>query len=284
MNSDKKPLLEIILMYWAIGGAGAFVINQLAHIDPLPRFLVADLAMTAVTFGLSLHKRNSSVYDAYWSVIPFYFLLFWFADGGSGWGWPQWLSAATVSLWSWRLTHNWYRSWSGWSHEDWRYVNFRRQFGRHFFWVNLSAIHLYPTLIVFLAMSGLFWLFGETASVSTPLLLAGNALALMGVWLEHSADTTLYRSRRDPSRQPGTCLRDGLWGRMRHPNYLGEMLFWIGVALVGLSAAAPWWTALGALGMVLMFVFASIPMKEARLAATRSDFDDYRKQVRRWGV
>lgn len=270
-------------MYWAIGGAGAFVINQLDDLEPLPRFLLADLAMTAVTFGLSLHKRNSSVYDAYWSVIPFYFLLFWYAGNGTEWGLPQWAAAAAVSLWSWRLTLNWYRSWSGWSHEDWRYVNFRKQFGRHFFWVNLSAIHLYPTLIVFLAMSGLFWVFGDPTDIHPVLFTLGISTALLGTWLEHAADNTLYRARRDPSRQPGLCLRDGLWGRMRHPNYLGEMLFWIGLALVGLAAGAPWWTTLGAVGMVLMFVFASVPMKEARLAQTRSDHDDYRRKVPMWG-
>jgi steroid 5-alpha reductase family enzyme len=235
--------------------------------------------MTLVTFGFSIYKKNSSVYDAYWSVIPFYFVLLWFVQNGVFWTPLQAITALVISLWSWRLTHNWYRSWPGWEHEDWRYVNFRKQFGKHFQWINFSAIHLYPTCIVFLSMSGLFWLFDETDKEFNLLAVAGNLIAFIGILLEFFADNSLYKSRNDPNRQKGISIRTGLWKYSRNPNYLGEMLFWIGLALVGLGVAAPIWTALGALGMVLMFIFASIPMKEKRLLETRTDFEKYKAEV-----
>ena len=50
-------------------------------------------------------------------------------------------------------------------------------------------------------------------------------LGLGAVALEARADTELHsfrRTRRDVTQ----VLDSGLWARCRHPNYLGEMLFW----------------------------------------------------------
>jgi steroid 5-alpha reductase family enzyme len=243
------------------------------------RFFIADLVMTVVVFAFSLLKKNSSAYDAYWSVIPFYFVLVWAYDSMGQWEAAHYLTAFSISFWSWRLTHNWYRSWSGWEHEDWRYVNFRIQFGKHFQWINFSAIHLYPTLIVFLSMTGLFFLYDGTAKELNLLVIIGNAVAIIGTLFELFADNTLFAERNNPNRQKGACIRKGLWKYSRNPNYLGEILFWFGLAAVSLGAGAPYWTLLGSIGMFAMFVFASIPLKEQRQMKTRTDFAEYKKEV-----
>lgn len=212
-------------------------------------------------------------------MIPFYFLIIWAFNSVETWGIAHFLTAGTISFWSWRLTHNWYRSWTGWDHEDWRYVNFRNQFGKHFQWINFSAIHLYPTCIVFLSMTGLFWLYDGTPKDLTAMVLAGNLISLTGVLFEFFADNTLYQHRNNPNRKKGTSIREGLWKYSRNPNYLGEILFWVGLAVIGVGAGAPLWTCLGAVGMILMFIFASIPMKEKRLRESRADFDQYKAEV-----
>jgi steroid 5-alpha reductase family enzyme len=238
--------------------------------------------MTLLAFLLSLQKRNSSVYDAYWSVIPFYFVLFWFVGSSTPWTVTEWVTACILSLWSWRLTHNWYRSWQGWQHEDWRYVGFRESMGKRFIWMNLFGLHLYPTAIVFASMLGLFHIFGQPFTGVGSIFIAGCIVAVTGIWLEWSADNTLFRSRMDGSLPKGGILRKGLWAWSRNPNYLGEILFWTGIAIIGFSNHAPWWTGLGALGMLCMFLFASIPMKEKRLRQTRRDaFERYRMEVPR---
>jgi steroid 5-alpha reductase family enzyme len=235
--------------------------------------------MTVLAYVFSLLKRNSSVYDAYWSVIPFYFVMLWAWNSVEQWQAAHYLTAFSISFWSWRLTHNWYRSWTGWEHEDWRYVNFRNQFGKHFQWINFSAIHLYPTMIVFLSMTGLFFLYDGTAKELNLLVIIGNAVAIIGTLFELFADNTLFAERNNPNRQKGACIRKGLWKYSRNPNYLGEILFWFGLAAVGLGAAAPYWTLLGSIGMFAMFLFASIPMKEKRQMKTRTDFAEYKKEV-----
>ena len=278
-HNKSKAVVEIILIYLIIGIGGFLSYHFYDPQNEMLRFLVADLVMTVLAYIFSLLKRNSSVYDAYWSVIPFYFVMLWAWNSVEQWQGAHYLTAFSISFWSWRLTHNWYRSWTGWEHEDWRYVNFRNQFGKHFQWINFSAIHLYPTMIVFLSMTGLFFLYDGTGKELNLLVIIGNVVAIIGTFLELFADNTLFAERNNPNRQKGACIRKGLWKYSRNPNYLGEILFWFGLAAVGLGAAAPYWTLLGSIGMFLMFIFASIPMKEQRQMKTRTDFAEYKKEV-----
>ena len=77
-------------------------------------------------------------------------------------------------------------------------------------------------------------------------------------------------------RTPGAHMESGLWRYSRHPNYFGEMLFWISLWLFALAAApAYWWTGIGVLAMLLMFVFASIPMMDTRSRERRPGYADY---------
>ena len=279
VNQKPKAVAEIVVIYLIIGISGFLSYYFINPENELLRFLIADLIMTVVTFAFSLLKKNSSVYDAYWSVIPFYFVLLWAYNSLEQWQAAHYLTAFSISFWSWRLSHNWYRSWTGWEHEDWRYVNFRNQFGKHFQWINFSAIHLYPTVIVLLSMTGLFYLYDGTGKELNLLVIIGNVVAIIGTFLELFADNTLYAERNNPNRQKGACIRKGLWKYSRNPNYLGEILFWFGLAAVGLGAGAPYWTLLGSIGMFLMFIFASIPLKEQRQLKTRTDFAEYKKEV-----
>ena len=55
-------------------------------------------------------------------------------------------------------------------------------------------------------------------------------------------------------------IRVGLWKYSRHPNYLGEILFWYGVALVFiLSNLSMWYVIVGAILNKMLFLFISIP-------------------------
>ena len=62
----------------------------------------------------------------------------------------------------------------------------------------------------------------------------------------------------------------------RHPNYVGEVSFWLGLALFGLAAApgAWWWVFAGTVLMLAMFLGASIPMMEKRSLERRPAYQD----------
>jgi steroid 5-alpha reductase family enzyme len=235
--------------------------------------------MTAMIFLCSLWKTNSSAYDAYWSVFPFLLTLWlWFELAGGAWQLWQWATWLMVAAWSWRLTINWARGWSGWHHEDWRYVDFRTQHGRLFQLTNLFGIHLFPTAIVFVACLALFAVAGAT-SINPWFMPAGLLLGSVGIGLEYLADNQLHAFRRRPDPQPADLLQSGLWGLIRYPNYLGEMLFWWGVGLCGVGAGGAWWVLCGALAMMMMFLYATIPMKDKHMLSRYPDFAAYYARV-----
>ncbi len=281
MTRKQSALIEVTVYYIIIGLVGLFTYNYFNQQSSIERFIYADLAMTVLTFVISIIKRNSSTYDAYWSVIPFYFVLAWYAFyGGEDWTLYHWACALVISFWSWRLTFNWGIGWPGWQHEDWRYVNFREQFKSFFQPINFLAIHLYPTVIVFLSMLGLFWVFEQGELQTIWLFWLGIISSLLGTLLELFADRELMRFRKRPNPQKTDLLETGLWAYSRNPNYLGEILFWFGLLFCGLAYGAPWYAGIGAVGMLAMFWFASIPMKETQMMKKRpEEFMEYKSRV-----
>src|ERR1700761_1418939 len=115
--------------------------------------LVADVLGTLVIFAFSRAYRNSSFYDAYWSVVPPVLLFYWWSRAAPAVDALRCsLLAIVVVLWAVRLTANWAYAFPGLHHEDWRYPMFKERAARWELLADLSAIHLIPTLQVFLAM------------------------------------------------------------------------------------------------------------------------------------
>ncbi|HCS57006.1 MAG TPA: DUF1295 domain-containing protein [Gordonia polyisoprenivorans] len=235
--------------------------------------LIADVLATLVIFIFSRAHHNSSFYDAYWSVIPPLLVVWWWVDGDAGIGAVHcWLLTALVVSWSIRLTVNWAKGFPGLHHEDWRYPMLRDQAGRGEIVVDLTAIHLIPTLQVFLALMPAY------IAVRQPdtevLWLTGVALVVgvAALGLETVADRQLHAFVATAS--PGAVMDRGVWSWSRHPNYFGEFGFWLSLALFGVAAAPSdaWWMFVGAVVMLAMFLGASIPMMERRSLDRRPDY------------
>ncbi|WP_283615439.1 DUF1295 domain-containing protein [Mycolicibacterium poriferae] len=242
--------------------------------------LIADILATLVVFAFSRAYRNSSFYDAYWSVIPPLLLFYWWSQGD---GDPvrTWLITVLVVVWAVRLTANWVYAFPGLHHEDWRYPMFRERAGRFEFVADLVAIHLIPTLQVFLGMVPVY------VAVTTPggglawLTVIAFVVGMAAVTLEGVADVQMHRFVA--SARPGEVMDRGLWSWSRHPNYFGEFGFWLALALFGLAAAPQaWWLFAGAAAMLAMFLGASIPMMETRSLQRRPGYQAVIDRVSRF--
>lgn len=244
--------------------------------------LIADVIGTVVVFAFSRAYRNSSFYDAYWSVVPPLLLAYWWTQSPDADVLRCVLIAVAVGFWAVRLTGNWLYAFPGLHHEDWRYGMFRQRAGRWEFAVDLIAIHLIPTLQVFLAMLPVY------VAVTTPgrgwMWLAAIAfvIAVAAVTLESVADVQMHRFVADC--RPGEAMDRGLWAWSRHPNYFGECGFWVALALFGVAASPgdAWWLFAGAAAMLAMFLGASIPMMETRSLERRPGYQDVIDRVPRF--
>jgi steroid 5-alpha reductase family enzyme len=67
---------------------------------------------------------------------------------------------------------------------------------------------------------------------------------VLGFGIEIVADAQKSRFNADPKNK-GRFIQTGLWARSRHPNYLGEIILWIGISCVALPVLQGWqWVTL----------------------------------------
>jgi steroid 5-alpha reductase family enzyme len=241
---------------------------------------ILDILATFTVFLVSILANNSSIYDPYWSIAPPIIFIYWISSGDPEGGniTRQILIIILVMAWSVRLTWNWIRRWNGLIDEDWRYRNFRKQFPSAYWLVSLFAIHLVPTLIVLLACISVFpALMMNPMPLNTIDLIAG-ILTSGGIVFETVSDQQLRKHLRKGREEP--FLSEGLWKYSRHPNYFGEILFWIGLSVFSLSSKSfIWWIIPGPVIIVLMFLFISVPMTDKRMLQRRRGYRDYHKRT-----
>ncbi len=272
--SKSASLLRILLAYVVAVGVGAAWLYAGPDTDRLwLDALIADLLATLVIFGFSRVYKNSSFYDAYWTVIPPLLALWWWLEGDVPGDDPRaWLLTIVLWIWAVRLTGNWIYGWPGLHHEDWRYPMLKEVAGRWEFPVDLIGIHVIPTFQVFAGMLPAYVVLTRPGDDLNWLDWVALAVGLGAVALEFVADIQMHRFVRN--RQPGQVMDQGLWGWSRHPNYFGEVSFWLSLALFGVAASPEdaWWLFVGVVAMFGMFWFASIPMMERRSLGRRPEY------------
>lgn len=278
MANKASALGLITVAYVACVGAGLAVLMDFNIVAPWDAF-AADVVATIVIFAFSLAFKNSSFYDAYWSVIPPLLALWWFAHRA-----PEidltraYLVIALVWLWAIRLTANWATFWEGLSHEDWRYPLVRARAGKYGVAADFAGIHLFPTIQVFLGCLPIYAVMTRGAAPLGTLDIVAAVVTFGAITIEMIADLQLHAFIK--TRKPGTFITSGLWAWSRHPNYFGEVSFWWGLMLFGVSVAADqWWVYTGAAAMALMFQFASIPLMDERSAERRPAYREHMKKV-----
>ena len=112
----------------------------------------------------------------------------------------------------------------------------------------------------------------------------GVAIWLIGFGIEATADE---QKRRFKKGSPGgqEFIRTGLWAWSRHPNYFGEIVLWIGVAVLAGPALRGWQcvTLISPLFVYLLLTrISGIPILEQRADARwggRADYEDYKRRT-----
>ncbi len=263
----------------AITVAGGFLLFYESNLNPLWKGLVADVIATIVVFGFSYMFKNSSLYDAYWSVAPPLLAWYWFHAGS--YNFVQEAMFWCIMLWAIRLTLNWARGWHGLKHEDWRYIMLHDKSPKVYWFTSFAGIHMFPTVMVFLAMLPVYYItITETYKVDLNwcLLAFGAFISLVATLIELLADEQMRHFKK--RAKPGEFINEGLWKYSRHPNYFGEIAFWLGLWVMQMSVTPQhWWTGIGFIAMFIMFRFASIPMMEQKNLASKTGYANYMGRV-----
>lgn len=126
-------------------------------------------------------------------------------------------------------------------------------------WAGLSLYWIAPWLIV-------------SGDIRAPAWLSAAAVAAFafGVFLHFSADMQKHVTL---SLRPGKLMTDGLWSRIRNPNYFGELLIYASFA----ALAMHWLPALVLALFVLAYWMPNMRRKDRSLSRYEG-FADYRSR------
>ena len=272
-NSKSKSILVITVIYVLAAALGVAVYMALPFLFWI-RLLIADIAATIFVFVFSVIFKNASVYDPYWSIQPIVII--------AGYALTSNITPATLLLiisivyWGIRLTGNWAYVFGGLNHQDWRYTKFEKETGRLYPFINFTGIHMVPTLIVYLTTLPAVFVIRQELRANIGSFI-GMVVCVGAATLQLVADTQMQKYRK--SGQHG-LIRTGLWKYARHPNYLGEILMWWGIAIQAVSVMpSHWWFVAGALANTILFFSVSIPLADKRQSA-KPGYAEYKAGTR----
>lgn len=279
-ESKQHSLLLTLLVYVLAFTVAVYVYRAVPeNYSLLMKTLFADIAATIVVFIFSVLFNNSSFYDPYWSIAPPIIFSFWlFSSTGEALSIRSALILVIAVFWGIRLTLNWAISWPGLGHEDWRYVSFRKKFGKFYWLVSFLAIHFFPTIIVFLCLIPAYLAYRSGFQGLNFIDLIATLSGLTAIFFEWRSDYELFTHRKsDKGNQP---IQTGLWKISRHPNYFGEILFWFSMYFFALASNLSfYWIGIAPTAMLCLFLFYSIPAMEKRQLERRSEYSEVMNSV-----
>ncbi len=270
--------LLITLVCYVFSFSIAYFITSLINISHIwINILCWHLLSTFFVFMFSSFYKNSSLYDPFWSVAPVPIVIYLCLLNNNDLLINLFLIFPIV-FWSIRLTINWLISWPGLHHEDFRYVDLKNNIPIKSFINNFFGIHFIPTLIVNITLYPSYYLFMNIEELNFLFFIA-FVFTISAVIIQLVADKQMRSFRTNPNNN-GLTMKYGLWKYSRHPNYLGEILFWFGLFFMSITTSNDqYWTIIGPFLMLMLFIFISCPLMDERSLKKRSDFDDYMKKT-----
>lgn len=215
------------------------------------------LSMMTIVYIISLLKNDYSVIDIFWPV-GFGLLAFFLLDFGVSTNID--LVKIFVTVWATRLSS--YLLYRNIIHgPDARYRELQIEWGKtHRIHAFFKVFMLQGAFMYLIAMPIITGAFVATNNMLS--LLLGGSIAFIGFTLELASDIQLH-SFKSKSENKGKYLMTGLFAISRHPNYLGEILFWIGIAILVLPNPSFYLSLLGPVVLTFaLYRFSGVPYAE----------------------
>lgn len=112
----------------------------------------------------------------------------------------------------------------------------------------------------------------------------GSLIWLFGFVIEVIADFQKSRFNANPNNK-GNFIQSGLWSRSRHPNYFGEIILWVGIAIIALPTLQGWqWITLISPVFVALLItrISGVPLLEKKADKKwggQAGYESYKKNT-----
>ncbi len=224
---------------------------------------------------ISLAIKNASIIDIFWGLGFVLATGVYFLSSDGGYQGRQLLILALVSIWGIRLSTHIARRNIG-KGEDFRYANWRRQYGEKWWWRSYLQVFLLQGIILWLISTPLLAAqYHDTPDHLTILDILGLVIWGIGFFFEAGGDWQLMVFKANPANK-GKVLNTGLWRYTRHPNYFGDATLWWGYFLIALATPYGFLTIYAPAFMsFLLMKVSGVAMLEKTLVDTKPQYRDY---------
>ena len=193
------------------------------------------LALVTLLWIWSVIITNVSIVDIFWGfgfVVVNMFYVFMSGELSA----RKILVLTLVSIWGLRLAiYLAYRNIG--KGEDFRYQEFRRNFGsKRYWWFSFFQTFLFQGILIMIVSLPFLGISSSTSSGDLKVLdYLGIVVWLIGFIFEAGGDLQLVRFKRNLENK-GKVLNTGFWKFTRHPNYFGDSVVWWSYAIFSIAA------------------------------------------------
>ena len=163
--------------------------------------------------------------------------------------------------------------------EDRRFKELKTSFPRFLLTWTLQGLWVTFSLAAALAV-----ITSETRARFDIFVIIGVVIWIIGFVCEVIADRQKSVFKAE-SANKGKFIKKGLWSWSRHPNYFGEIVLWIGIAIIALPVLSGWqWVTLisPVFVTILLTKISGVPLLEKRADEEwdgRADYEAYKKNT-----
>lgn len=279
--------LPSILFYIVFLKNPDFFPSQLQKFCENSPFLLANilffLNINVLFWVIGILLCNHWMIDLYWTIIPIllshYFKTHPLAESNE-----LRSKVSIILMWTWsvRLTHSYFRreKWEWGKREDWRFNEMREKYGKHWWWISFFAVYVSQQIFLMGICLPMYAIHSSNKSWDTWDSIA-TFTCMTGIVIAYFADTQLYEfvqnneSLKEKGEPVILTLDKGLWGYSRHPNYVGEQLWWWGLFIFAWNVGQGW-MFVGPLVNTLCLAYVTI-LVENRMLRTEYRAEAYRK-------
>ena len=280
---DKITLRSLLVIVISCAIAGLIVLAaspQGVYLNDIPLIAVCAGIAFAIQWVVFIHaylKQTEVFYDLTGSItyitVVITALYFTGADDNR-----SLLLAGLISIWALRLgSFLFIRILQDGG--DGRFDDIKPRFARFLATWTLQGLWVFLTLCAALAAITSRYVepIGSIAAI-------GAAIWVLGFAIESFADRQKRDFRKDKNNN-GKFINTGLWTWSRHPNYFGEIIIWIGIAIIAAPALHGWqWaTMISPIFVTLLLTKVSgVPLLEARADKKwggQADYEAYKRDT-----
>ena len=161
--------------------------------------------------------------------------------------------------------------------EDFRYAEWRREWGSTEIWRAFLQVYLLQGSIMFVMTISIVLVLANNANQDLSWIhIVGIVIFGVGFLVETIAD---YQKSAFKKHSPSKLMKDGLWSISRHPNYFGEVMLWWGIGIYCMASGYFISGLISALVINLLIRFVSgVPMLEKSKVGNK-EYEQYAKDT-----